>query len=63
MPLPVGNVVLLPADIVEAFLAEHLNDVYAVRGPPKPNSPPENVFRTDQRSNETTLEKKPAVIN
>ena len=29
--------------------------------PPQPNSPPDNVFRTDQQSKETTLNPKPAV--
>ena len=30
--------------------------------PPQPNSPPDNVFRTDQPTKEQTLHPKPAVM-
>ena len=43
-------------ELTLGHLRYHLTDV-----PPQPNSPPDNVFRTDQQSKETTLNPKPAV--
>ena len=44
-------------ELTLGHLRYHLTDV-----PPQPNSPPDNVFRTDQPSKETTLNLKPAVM-
>ncbi len=44
-------------ELTLGHLRYHLTDV-----PPQPNSPPDNVFRTDQPSKETTLNPKPAVM-
>ena len=44
-------------ELTLGHLRYHLTDV-----PPQPNSPPDNVFRTDQQSKEITLNPKPAVM-
>ena len=41
-------------ELTLGHLRYHLTDV-----PPQPNSPPDNVFRTDQPSKKTTLNPKP----
>ena len=44
-------------ELTLGHLRYHLTDV-----PPQPNSPPDNVFRTDQPTKELTLNQKPAVM-
>ena len=44
-------------ELTLGHLRYYLTDV-----PPQPNSPPDNVFRTDQPTKELTLNQKPAVM-